>query len=191
MHAVVLRVHAKDAEATLDRLLPVAPAGVYDRVQGPVVELVVAGAVDREAAAHAAGEGLISIGERELPDDPDQRSLQLIEPPVVAGRFVIRPPLAPAPSDPRLEDIVIDRGRAFGTGLHPTTQRCLELLLALEPGGSFADLGCGTGVLAIAAGRLGWSPIVAVDYDERAAEATARNAELNDVALEARQVDLI
>ncbi len=191
MHAVVLRVHAKDAEATLDRLLPVAPTGVYDRVQGPIVELVVAGAVDREAAARAAGDGLISVGERELPDDPDERSLQLVESPVVAGRFVIRPPMAPAPTDPRLEDIVIDRGHAFGTGLHPTTQRCLELLLALESGGSFADLGCGTGVLAIAAARLGWDPVVAVDYDERSVEATARNAELNGVALEARRVDLV
>ena len=175
----------------LDRVLPLVPAGVYDRSLGPLVELVVAGVVDRADLAGAAGDALVRVSERELPDDPAQLVAQFVDPPVVAGRFVIRPPSAPAPADPRLEDIVIDRGSAFGTGLHPTTQRCLELLLSLEPAGSFADLGCGTGVLAIGAARLGWKPVVAVDYDERSVEATARNAELNGVAVEARRVDLI
>ena len=191
MQAIVLHVHAVDAEPVLDRVLPLVPAGVYDRSLGPLVELVVAGVVDRADLAGAAGDALVRVSERELPDDPAQLVAQFVDPPVVAGRFVIRPPSAPAPADPRLEDIVIDRGSAFGTGLHPTTQRCLELLLSLEPGGSFADLGCGTGVLAIGAARLGWKPVVAVDYDERSVEATARNAELNGVAVEARRVDLI
>jgi len=191
VQAIVLHVHAVDAEPVLDRVLPLVPAGVYDRSLGPLVELVVAGVVDRADLAGAAGDALVRVSERELPDDPAQLVAQFVDPPVVAGRFVIRPPSAPAPADPRLEDIVIDRGSAFGTGLHPTTQRCLELLLSLEPGGSFADLGCGTGVLAIGAARLGWKPVVAVDYDERSVEATARNAELNGVAVEARRVDLI
>ena len=110
---------------------------------------------------------------------------------MIAGRFVVRPPASPAPADRRLENIVIDRGRAFGSGLHPTTQRCLELLLALRPGGSFADLGCGTGVLAIGAARLGWGPVVAVDYDEGSVAATAWNAELNGVQVAARRADLL
>jgi ribosomal protein L11 methyltransferase len=113
-----------------------------------------------------------------------------MEPPVVAGRFVIRSPSAP-PSGPGLEDIVIDRGSAFGTGLHPTTRRCLELLLALEPRGSFADLGCGTGVLAIAAARLGWSPVTAVDYDESSVASAAANARANGVEVDARAVNLV
>ena len=75
--------------------------------------------------------------------------------------------------------------------MHPTTQRCLELLLALRPGGSFADLGCGTGVLAIGAARLGWGPVVAVDYDEASVAATAWNAELNGVQVAARRADLL
>jgi ribosomal protein L11 methyltransferase len=190
VHAVALRVRAADAERVLDRLLPIAPAGVYERAHGGIVELVVAGRADRGDVVGAAGGALVGVADLELPDDPEERAVQLLEPPVVAGRFAIRAPTAPPSSDPRVEDIVIDRGHAFGTGLHPTTQRCLELVLALEPGGSFADLGSGTGVLAIAAARLGWKPVVAVDYDQRSVEAAQRNAELNGVALTAWQADL-
>ena len=191
MRAVVLRVRAQDVETTLDRVLPIAPAGVYERATGPLVELVVTGAVDSGDIAVAAGRAQVGIGQRTLPDDPEKRAALFLEPPVVAGRFVIRSPAAPPPTDRRLEDIVIDRGSAFGTGLHPTTNRCLELMLALEPGGSFVDLGCGTGVLAIAAGRLGWSPVLAVDYDERSVAAAARNADVNGVDVETRRVDLL
>ena len=66
--------------------------------------------------------------------------------------------------DPGSVAIVIDPGRAFGTGGHPTTRLCLELLAA-EAAGSVVDVGCGSGVLAIAAVKLGFSPVVAVDVD--------------------------
>ena len=56
-----------------------------------------------------------------------------------------------------------DPGQAFGTGTHATTALCLELMLELDPVGSFADLGCGSGVLAIAAAKLGFAPVHAVD----------------------------
>ncbi len=179
MRASVLRVRAEHADDLLDRLLPSAPHGVYEREVGPYVELTL---LETDVPGAAT---------RELPDDADERLALLLERPVVGGRFVIRPPTAPPSSDPGVEDIVVERGAAFGTGLHPTTRRCLELLLALEPSGSFADLGCGTGVLAIAAARLGWSPVVGVDYDERSVEAAARNAGLNGVAVEIRRVDLL
>jgi ribosomal protein L11 methyltransferase len=195
VRAVAVRVRAEHDEDTLDRLLPVAPNGIYDRALGPFVEFVLlpgaAGAPVAADVAAAVGTALVAVDERELPDDPDDRLAQLFDAPVIANRFVIRPPAAPPPADPSLEDIVIDRGNAFGTGLHPTTRRCLELLLALEPTGSFADLGCGTGVLAIAAARLGWSPVTAVDYDEGSVESTAHNAEVNHVAVTARRVDLL
>ncbi|MEX0674829.1 MAG: 50S ribosomal protein L11 methyltransferase [Gaiellaceae bacterium] len=185
MKASVLRVRAESVESVLDRLLPLVPAGVY--VEGD--ELLVVPA--RDDLADAAGDDLLELAERELPDDPEQRIAVLLQAPVVGGRFVVRSPSAPPPSDPSLEDIVVERGSAFGTGLHPTTQRCLELMLALEPGGSFADLGCGTGVLSIAAARLGWEPVVAVDYDEASVDSARANAERNAVVVEARQADLL
>jgi ribosomal protein L11 methyltransferase len=81
-------------------------------------------------------------------------------------------------------EIVIDPGQAFGTGTHPTTALCLELMLDLKQRGSFADLGCGSGVLAIAAAKLGYGPITAVDAERQATEATLRNARDNGVALD-------
>lgn len=107
--------------------------------------------------------------------------------PVEIGALWIGPPW----EEPRagLMPVVIDPGRAFGTGAHPTTQLCLELLDDLERG-SLVDLGCGSGVVAIAAARLGFSPVTAVDLDEAAIEATERNAAANGVELEARTVDL-
>ena len=85
---------------------------------------------------------------------------------------------------PGVIDLVIDPGRAFGTGAHPTTRLCLELLLELEPAGSLCDLGCGSGVLSIAAARLGFGPVTALDSDRLAVEATVANARDNGVALE-------
>ncbi len=190
MRAVALRVRAEDAEAALDRLLALVPAGVYDRERGPLVELVVCGDADEDALAGACGPGLVSVAALDVPDDPRERFAALVDTPVIAGRFVVRSPVAPAPAD-GLVDIVIDRGSAFGTGLHPTTQRCLELLLMLEPEGSFADLGCGTGVLSIAAAKLGFAPVLAVDYDEGSVESARANAALNGVDVEARRVDLV
>jgi ribosomal protein L11 methyltransferase len=80
-------------------------------------------------------------------------------------------------------EIVIDPGQAFGTGTHPTTAMCLELMLGLKARGSFADLGCGSGVLAIAAAKLGFGPVTAVDAERQAVEATRANALANGVAL--------
>jgi len=84
--------------------------------------------------------------------------------------------------------IVIDPGRAFGTGSHATTRLCLELLLG-KPGGSLLDIGCGSGVLSIAAAKIGYAPVLALDNDPLAVEATAANAAANDVEIEARLAD--
>jgi ribosomal protein L11 methyltransferase len=86
--------------------------------------------------------------------------------------------------------VVIDPGRAFGTGSHATTRLCLELLLEL-PRGSLLDIGCGSGVLAIAAAKMGFAPVYALDLDPQAIEATERNAEANGVTVEARLADAL
>lgn len=79
--------------------------------------------------------------------------------------------------------VVIDPGRAFGTGAHPSTRLVLELLQDVEPS-SLVDVGCGSGVLAIAAAKLGFAPVSALDLDEVALEVTAANAAANGVAID-------
>jgi ribosomal protein L11 methyltransferase len=78
---------------------------------------------------------------------------------------------------------VIDPGRAFGTGAHTTTRLCLELLQEVEPT-SLLDVGCGSGVVSVAAGRLGFAPVSALDLDEVALEVTQTNAAANGVAVD-------
>jgi ribosomal protein L11 methyltransferase len=86
--------------------------------------------------------------------------------------------------------VVIDPGRAFGTGSHATTRLSLELLLDL-PRTSLLDIGCGSGVLSIGAAKLGFGPVTAIDLDTQAIEATLRNAEVNAVAVDARLADAL
>jgi ribosomal protein L11 methyltransferase len=108
--------------------------------------------------------------------------------PVRVGPLWIGPPWEPP--DAGATAIVVDPGRAFGTGAHPTTRLCLELLLELEPT-SVVDVGCGSGVLAIAAAKLGFAPVVALDDDEAAVEATLANAAANAVAVDVREADAL
>jgi ribosomal protein L11 methyltransferase len=108
--------------------------------------------------------------------------------PVRVGPLWVGPPWETP--DPDAVAVVVDPGRAFGTGGHATTRLCLELLLDL-PRGSLLDIGCGSGVLSIAAARLGFRPVLAVDLDPQAIEATERNAEANGVVLHARLADAL
>jgi ribosomal protein L11 methyltransferase len=85
--------------------------------------------------------------------------------------------------------IVVDPGRAFGTGAHATTRLCLELLVELEPT-SLVDVGCGSGVLAVAAAKLGFAPVIALDHDEAAVEAACANAAANGVEVDVRLADV-
>ncbi len=102
------------------------------------------------------------------------------------GPLWIGPPWEPP--DGNAVAVVVDPGRAFGTGAHATTRLCLELLLGQGPG-SVLDVGCGSGVLAIAAAKLGHGPVIAVDIEEAAIEATRTNAAANGVDVDARRLD--
>jgi ribosomal protein L11 methyltransferase len=108
--------------------------------------------------------------------------------PVRAGSLWIVPPWE---QDRKYRDsITIDPGRAFGTGAHPTTRLCLELISELETG-SLLDVGCGSGVLAIAATKLGFAPVVGLDSDDQAIEAARRNAAANGLRPEFRLADAL
>lgn len=101
--------------------------------------------------------------------------------PIWIGPLWVGPPWEEAPGDSLA--VVVDPGRAFGTGSHPTTRLCLGFLVDLERG-SLLDLGSGSGVLSVAAAKLGFDPVIAVDREPAAVEAARRNAEANGVTVE-------
>ena len=121
----------------------------------------------------------------EVPDDWQERWRRFHHP-VRIGPLWIGPPWEVAPTD--VLPVVIDPARAFGTGAHPTTQLCVKLLLRL-PKGSVLDIGCGSGVLVIAAARLGHRPVIGIDNDPAAVEAASQNAEVNGVEVDVRLAD--
>jgi ribosomal protein L11 methyltransferase len=104
------------------------------------------------------------------------------QPIAIGKRLLIIPPWITTEEIDR-EVIVLEPGMAFGTGLHPSTRICLEAMEdILQPGDHILDIGCGTGILSIAAILLGANYVLAVDTDEIAVQATRENAERNRVA---------
>jgi ribosomal protein L11 methyltransferase len=171
---------AEEARAVLLALFP----GGFEEAEAP------GGAL--ELAAYTDGEGEVRLRAafgaaraETVPDDWQDRWREFHRP-VRIGPLWIGPPWEQAPDD--ATSVVIDPGRAFGTGAHATTRLCLALLLDLDRG-SAVDVGCGSGVLAIAAARLGFGPVLALDVDPAAVEATLANAEANGVTLYVRQAD--
>lgn len=108
--------------------------------------------------------------------------------PVRAGGLWIGPPWIEPPADEPA--VLVDPGRAFGTGAHPTTRASIELLARLDRG-SLLDAGCGSGVVSVAAARLGFAPVVAVDLDEVAVEVARGTASTNAVELDVFQADVL
>lgn len=205
MIRLALRVRREDAEVALAELLELAPSGVEERELdgGAVVEYAVYGAPGELPALPdlraAAGGALVEVLTEEIADDWHERwkafHRPVDVPPARPGMpgLRVRPPWeAPLPpGGAPVEDLVIDPAQAFGTGAHHTTRLCLELLLELEPGGACVDVGCGSGVLAIAAGRLGWGPVLGLDHEAESVTATRDNARVNAVPVEARAFDLL
>jgi ribosomal protein L11 methyltransferase len=192
MRELVLTVPARAAETVLDRLLPLLPSGVREEPErnGRVtLRLRDPGLPDEALIRAAAGRHGRTLRRREVPEDPDERRRLDWRPELLGGRLVVRPEWAPACAEAEIELVLVE-GNAFGGGSHPTTRTCLEWLLEGPAEGSFADLGCGTGVLAILAARLGYAPVVAVDLSPDAVASAAANAALNQVAIDARHMDL-
>lgn len=183
----------EQAELVLAELLELVPGGVEEVAAGEeVVEYGVYGAPGELPALPdlhaAAGQALVEISTAQIGDDWRERWRSYHRPVVIDQRLTVRPPWEPPAPTPL--EVVIDPGQAFGTGAHATTLLCLQLLLDVPADGSFLDLGCGSGVLAIAARRLGFSPVLAVDTDPAAVAAARANAARNAVEVGVRRLDL-
>jgi len=189
MLRLAIRVRREDAEIALAELLELAPSGVEEVDEGDVVEYAVYGAPGELPALPdlraAAGGALVDVSTTEVADDWDERWKQFHRP-VEIGGLRVRAPWHEA----RDGDIVIDPGQAFGTGAHATTRLCLEALGELDARGPLVDVGCGSGVLAIAAARLGWTPVLGLDHETVSVAATAENARANAVEVVVRRFDL-
>jgi len=169
---------AEDARATMIELFPEG----FEEVEQPAgVELAAyTDAAGEERLWHFFGAGHGADVEAGWED-----RWRTFHQPIRTGRLWVGPPWVDAPDDALV--VVIDPGRAFGTGAHPTTQLCLQLLQETERG-SLLDVGCGSGVISIAAALLGHAPVISVDIEAAAIEATNENAARNGVTLDARLV---
>jgi ribosomal protein L11 methyltransferase len=212
---LAVRARRADAEIVLAELLELAPGGVEEvEIDAETVEYAVYGAPgelpELPDLNAAVGDRSVEVSSTEIADDWSERWKRfhrpvLIEPPRgMHGQprepgerlpaLHVRPPWE-APSDRNdAEEIVIDPGQAFGTGAHATTRLCLELLLELaaldDRPGPLLDVGTGSGVLAIAAARLGFAPVLGLDHERESVAATEENASVNGATIEVRRFDL-
>lgn len=192
MIRLAVRCAPEQADLVLAELTVLAPNGVEEERGPGYVEYAIYGGEgelpelgDLDAAI---GGGRVEVSATEIPDDWADRWRDFHKPLLVADRLWLRPSWEP-PRDGAI-DVVVDPGQAFGTGAHPTTRLCLEFLCELEAGGELVDLGTGSGVLAIAAAKLGWGRIRAYDHEPGAIDAAAANAQINGVELQLERMNL-
>jgi ribosomal protein L11 methyltransferase len=189
---LAVRCAPEQAELVLAELTVLAPNGVEEERGPGYVEYAIYGGEGElpelgDLDAGIAG-GRVEVSATEIPDDWADRWRDFHKPLLVADRLWLRPSWEP-PREGAI-DIVVDPGQAFGTGAHPTTRLCLGFLCELEAGGELVDLGTGSGVLAIAAAKLGWEPVRGYDHEPAALEAAAANAAANDVELTLERANL-
>lgn len=164
----------------------------------PVTRLTALLAADTDASS-VVGEAARLL-DRPMPrfvadalDDRDwvRASRAQFEPLQITDRLWIVPTWCKAPN-PAAVNVMLDPGLAFGTGTHPTTRLCLAWLAKnVGRGLSMLDYGCGSGILAIAAAKLGADPVVGVDIDPLAIRVSAENANMNDVRIDVMHVDAL
>lgn len=179
-----MRVAAERAEEARALLIELFPEGFE--------EVAMDGGIEFAAYTKAGGEErlwqVFGPGAASDVDAGWSEAWKRFHQPVRIGRLWVGPPWE-EPDEGRMA-VVVDPGQAFGTGAHPTTQLCLRFLLEHEPV-SLLDLGCGSGVLSIAAAKLGYGPVTALDLDDAAVAATRMNAEVNDVELRVDRRDVL
>jgi ribosomal protein L11 methyltransferase len=192
---LAVRCRPEQAELVLAELATMAPNGFEEERGDGYVEYAIYGAEgelpDLGEIGAAAGPGLVEVAATQVPEDWADRWQDFHRPLLIGGRVWVRPSWA----DPRAGavDVVIDPGRAFGTGAHVTTRLCIEMLAELSDAGvagALTDLGTGSGVLAIAATKLGWGPVCGWDHEHAAIEAARRNAAANGVEVQVRRLNL-
>ena len=186
LQRLTVTVAGDDAERLGAALVDLAPAGWCEQPMSaettvelwmPASDVAASSRLADELAQRGVAAQITTTAQSDDWRDGLRRHHQPIE---IGGRLRIRTPwVAPRAG---LMDIVIDPAMAFGTGQHATTKGCLALLIA-DPGGSLLDVGCGSGVLAIAGRRLGYDPVWAIDVDPLAVDATIANARANGVSL--------
>jgi ribosomal protein L11 methyltransferase len=185
-----IRVHADRAETALADLLPLLGRGAEERDLGTSVEYAIylpEGEVPpADAIRRLAGDALVGTLIEPVPDGWDRRHLEHLRRSEVAGLTIRAPWLEGEPGD-----LIIDPSTTFGAGTHESTRLSLELLAGMEPGGALCDWGAGSGILAIAAARLGWDPVIALELDPDAREVIEANARANSVRVDVRTADLL
>ena len=192
--ALTLRVDRAAAEAFSDALLEAGAQSVALDLDGTMLAVVsleqeVRSLVD--AAACAAGIAAPGFSTNEIADQDWVRATQAQFEPLVIGERLWIGPSWHRPAPERIA-VTIDPGLAFGTGTHPTTKLVLAYLDTTIRGGErVLDYGCGSGILAIAAAKLGAAHVDAVDVDPQAVETAAANARANGIALNATLPDAL
>jgi len=196
MIRLAVRCAPEYADAVMANLLELAPNGLEEERGPGWVEFAIYGppgeVPDVGELQAAAGGSLVDVTTTAVPDDWADKWTDFHRPIEVSGRVGVRPSWW----EPKegLIDVVVDPGRAFGTGGHPTTRLCLGLLVELEEAGEaagpIADWGTGSGVLGIAAAKLGWSPITGCDRELASLETARANAEANGVEMSIEHVDV-
>jgi ribosomal protein L11 methyltransferase len=191
-----VRCKPDQADLVLAELTVLAPNGVEEERGPGYVEYAIYGGEGElpelgEIDAVVGGRP-IEVSSTVIPDDWADRWRDFHKPLLVGGRLWLRPSWEPEREGAL--DVVVDPGQAFGTGAHPTTRLCLEYLLELadagENDGALTDLGTGSGVLAIAAAKVGWSPVTGYDHEAAAIEASAANASINSVEIDFHRQNL-